>query len=193
MKLILLLISALSLAANAANIVHDHKFGLLGAAVKDGTYLDESYDDDDDWTVHDFLFGLWWPPRSLVTTDDLVGPRSDGNKVDKYELKLKTGQTLLQTISGLNEGRTYLMRIQVIADPNCECGSLAFGMMTWGIDGLISHGSRTMDNDGGYFKIGQLHSTTFVALSDSARIFVKSDGGNANCRPLIRQVLLHMV
>jgi hypothetical protein len=169
---------------NAANIVHDHKFGELGATV---TSLAQYQNDN--WKVsHEGSRGTY---NVRLYQDDLDGihPDTDDKKIDKYDLKLKAGETLKQKISGLKEERTYLMRIRVIADRACKGVSLTFGAT----DGWETVGSRTMNNGKGYFRDEILHSTTFVAPSASVDIFVDSEGGSGDCRPRIREVLLHLV
>jgi hypothetical protein len=188
MKFTLLLISALSLAVNAVNKVKDPKFGKLGDAI---TNDDSEYVKDENWAVYNAANKGNAENNGPVTleSDDFKEPRPEGKKIDKFDLILKEGQTLYQDVSGLIEGRTYLMRIQVIADPDCKSCEVTFGAKKNDV-----LGNRRMDNEGGYFKIGQLHSATFVAPASTVKIFViNSYKGRELGSVDIREVLLHMI
>jgi hypothetical protein len=89
MKFTLLLFSALSLAANAANLVEDHAFGQLGWAIKTTFPLEDYFWEKSHWNLT--------PRPDLYNPGAVKGPRSN----DKCDFYLKAGQTLTQEISGL--------------------------------------------------------------------------------------------
>jgi hypothetical protein len=151
------------------NLVKDHRFEVLGLA--------DSSVQDLDWKVKPDTLG----------SGDVKGPRSNG----AYDVYLEAGQTLTQEISGLIMGRTYQMRIRVLADPSpdpvCENNEI----LTFG----VSEGtSREMNNIKGYFRNDVLHHMFFVATEVKHEIFVESGGVNKeNCKgPLVREVFLEL-
>jgi hypothetical protein len=187
MKLTLLLISALSLAANAANKVQDPKFGKLGDAI---TNDKSAYRQNDNWKVTDFS-DTTSAGGSIVslTSDDVVG-RSDGRRIRKYDLYLAKKQKLSQVFNGLSVGRTYLLRIRAIANTACVRQSLWFGAKHLG--GFLGH--KIINSDDDDFLKGTYHQTTFVVTTaKEIEIFVSSLGSEQCKGPLIREVLLHMI
>jgi hypothetical protein len=183
MKNTLLLISALSLASYAKSIVKDHRFGLLGAAVTDGN------PQNDNWKVINTNAG---GGQSVYLNSEEVVGRSHGSYMDKYDVYLRTGNKLSQVFIGLTKDRTYLMRIRVRANPECDDAQI----LTFGVDELPGGETKsTIRSDSDDFSKGVYHQMSFVATADVVEIFVQSAGETiGDCKgPLIREVLLNRI
>jgi hypothetical protein len=179
MQLTVLLILALSQAAYAApNLVKDHRFGELGAAITDNTAQNVN------WNVE----ALNGDPVTLTTGD--VVRRSHGNYIDKYDVYLEAGQMLSQDIFGLTIGQKYQMRIRVLANPDCNGNE----KIEFGPDPETTYAQRAdIYSEAGGFSTDVKHSMTFVATKAVTIqvLSLVSEGSTSDCKgPRIREVEL---
>jgi hypothetical protein len=194
MKFTLLLISALSLAANAANLVKDHRFAHLGHLAIYYSAFSDAWEDSA-WKVIDTSS----EDTVILTSNDVVGRTHWRDKAnnerweDKYDVYLKGGRKMSQVFTGLTQGRNYLMRIRVIANPECKGEDrLQFGVV--GGEGRVIESDPDSDYYADFSK-GVYHQITFVASAATEHeIFIWSRKTIASCKgPLIREVMLNAI